>query len=72
MLLSQDANSKTPLELAIISMNPRCINLIMSMIAQGCGETLGKCTNLFEAHFAKLINYASFKEFMDASFYQSE
>ena len=69
MLLIKDEELKTPLEIAIISKNPRCINLIMNLMAKNCNETFGKCTNLFKEHFTSLIEYPSFKEFMESAFY---
>lgn len=41
----------------------------MTMIAKGCAETFGKCTNLVKSHFAELVNYAAFKDFIGAAFY---
>ncbi len=72
MLLVKDENQMTPLDLAINSENPRCINLIMSMIAKGCSETIGKCTDLFSIHYEKMVEFNAFKEFIDSTFYKSD
>jgi len=44
----------------------------MTMIARGCSETFGKLTNIYAPHFEQLITYPAFKEFMEATQYQSE